>query len=124
MFQQAIKNNREAVYGILCHSTRRSERSAGTASGFMIAPGIIANVAHVLHRKKEEFHDLVEVIRAPDVGMNMESAVPVIVDTSRDLALIRVDNPRSSQSMKPDKRHSFVWNDLWFTWFPIIICYI
>ena len=114
MFQQAIKNNREAVYGILCHSTRRSERSAGTASGFMIAPGIIANVAHVLHRKKEEFHDLVEVIRAPDVGMNMESAVPVIVDTSRDLACCA----------RADKRHSFVWNDLWFTWFPIIICYI
>jgi S1-C subfamily serine protease len=99
MFQQAIKNNREAVYGILCHTTRGTDRQAGTASGFMIAPGVIATVAHVLYRNKNEFHDLVEVIRALDVGMNMESAIPVMIDAVRDLALIRVENPRNTKSM-------------------------
>lgn len=100
MFQQAVKNNREAIYGILCHTTRGTERQAGTASGFMIAPGILATVAHVLYRNKSEFHDLVEVIRAPDVGMNMESALPVMIDPVRDLALIRIENPRNTNSMQ------------------------
>ena len=100
MFQQAIKNNREAIYGILCHTIRGTEKQAGTASGFMIAPGVIATVAHALYRNKNEFHDLVEVIRAPDVGMNMESALPTMIDPVRDLALIRVEEPRSSKSIK------------------------
>ena len=100
MFQQAIKNNREAIYGILCHTTRGTEKQAGTASGFMIAPGVIATVAHALYRNKNEFHDLVEVIRAPDVGMNMESALPTMIDPVRDLALIRVEEPRSTKSIQ------------------------
>jgi len=100
MFQQANAINREAVYGILCHSTRGSEKKAGTASGFMIAPGVLATVAHVLYSEKDDLHDLVEVIRAPDVGMNMESAIPVAIDPIRDLALIRIENPRNTKSMQ------------------------
>lgn len=100
MFQQAVKNNREAVYGILCHTTRGTEKQAGTASGFMIAPGIIATVAHVLYRNNNEFHDLVEVIRAPDIGVNMESALPAMIDPIRDLALIRVEEPRNTKSIQ------------------------
>jgi len=100
MFQQANAINREAVYGILCHSTRGSEKKAGTASGFMIAPGVLATVAHILYSEKDELHDLVEVIRDPDVSLNMESATPVAIDPIRDLALIRIENPRNTKSMK------------------------
>lgn len=100
MFQEAVRTNREAVYGILCHTTRDGEKSTSNASGFMIAPEIIATVAHVLYREENVFHDLVEVIRAPDIGMDMESALPIMIDAKRDLALLRVKEPRNITSIE------------------------
>ncbi|MFH1179257.1 MAG: hypothetical protein V1710_02740 [Candidatus Bathyarchaeota archaeon] len=66
MFQSAAKGIRESVYGILCHSNLGDQEIADHGSGFMIAPGIIATVAHVLHRRGDRnspLHDIIEVIR-------------------------------------------------------------
>jgi len=100
VFKEAVKKNREAVYGILCHTAHEGEKTAKNASGFMIAPGIVATVAHVLYREEDELHDVIEVIRAPDVGMNMEPALPIMIDSIRDLAFLRVENPRSPNSVQ------------------------
>jgi len=103
MFSEAVRKNREAVYGILCHTRKGDEHIASKASGFMITPGIVATVAHVLYRSGEDynyFHDLVEVIRAPDIGINMEPALPIVIDADRDLPLLRIEDPRNTESVK------------------------
>jgi hypothetical protein len=87
MFQSATKEIRESVYGILCHSNLGDQEIADHGSGFMIAPGIIATVAHVLHKRGDRnspLHDIIDVIRSPDIELNMENAYPLAVDSVRD----------------------------------------
>ncbi|TFH16702.1 hypothetical protein E4H04_06210 [Candidatus Bathyarchaeota archaeon] len=65
MFQSAAKGIRESVYGILCRSNLGDQEIADHGSGFMIAPGIIALVAHVLRGRGDRnspLHDIIEVI--------------------------------------------------------------
>jgi S1-C subfamily serine protease len=70
-----------------------------TGTGFMVAPGILATVAHVVRREgnpEMPLHQSFQVIRSPEIGQSLESAVLLAEDADRDVAFLRILNPRSS----------------------------
>lgn len=94
MFSEICKSHRESIYGVLCQTpTAGGQIIFGNGTAFMIAPGICATAAHVLHldgKKDNALHKKIEVIRAPDVGQPMLQATLIAEDIDRDLALIRI----------------------------------
>lgn len=102
MFQKACSTVRNAVYGILASTSEGSLDHCTTGTGFMIAPGVIATVAHLVRvgmDPEAEVHEQFEVIRAPDVGESMEDAFLIAEYPERDVALLRVPDPRSGSSL-------------------------
>ena len=68
----------------------------------MIAPGVIATVAHLIRVGMEldgEIHEQFEVIRSPDVGESMEDAFLIAEYPERDVALLKVPDSRSNTSI-------------------------
>jgi len=66
----------------------------------MIAPNIVVTTAHVLHVgniTRKPRHSTFQLIRAPDVGQQLESAQLIAEDSIRDIALLEITNSRSSQ---------------------------
>jgi len=100
VFSKACAAIREAIYGVLGTSVigaNRANISNGTA--FMIAPGILATAAHFIHLESDPskpIHGQFEAIRAPDVGKSMEVATFLAEDAELDVALLRLQNSRSS----------------------------
>ena len=95
MFHETCVKVRESIYGVLCHSEIGDIRTAGNSSGFTIAPGVIATVAHGLHINgdfNEPIHETFEVIRTPDIGQDMKSAHIIAIDDARDLAFLRIQD--------------------------------
>ncbi len=95
MFHETCVKVRESIYGVLCHSEIGGTQTAGCSSGFTIAPGVIATVAHGLHINgdfNEPIHETFEVIRTPDIGENMRFADVIAVDDARDLAFLRIQD--------------------------------
>ena len=88
---------RESIYGILCQSPIAVDQvNCGNGTAFMIAPGVCATAAHVLHvegDKSKPLHKKIEVIRTPDIGTPMAEAKLIAEDIDRDLALIEIINP-------------------------------
>jgi hypothetical protein len=69
----------------------------------MIAPGIIATVAHALHINgdvSEPLHETFEVIRTPDIGKGMQFAHVIAEDIDRDLAMLRVETPHDYRYLR------------------------
>lgn len=103
MFQQACQIIREAVYGVKCVTpTGNNIANVSTGTGFMIAPGVVATAAHVIHleaNSSKAVHQNFEVICAPDIGQQTEPAQFIAEDTTKDIALLRIANPRSTQSV-------------------------
>lgn len=103
MFQNACKTIRESIYGVLCQSPIGADQvMLGNGSAFMIAPGICATAAHVLHvegDKLKPLHKKIEVIRTPDIGSQMLQAKLIAEDIERDLALIEIINPGNSTTV-------------------------
>ncbi|HET6204766.1 MAG TPA: serine protease [Planctomycetota bacterium] len=103
MFANACASNREAIYGLLASSPLKQPQMAVSAgSAFMIAPGLLVTAAHGVHLDSipsRPVHQKFEVIRAPDVGQRMEVATFVAKDPVKDLALLRIDKPRSSSCL-------------------------
>lgn len=97
MFRKANKTIRNAIYGVLCQSpVGNNQVNFGNGTAFMIAPGICATAAHVLHiegDRSKPLHQKIEVIRAPDIGSAMRVAVFIAEDIERDIALIRIVEP-------------------------------
>jgi S1-C subfamily serine protease len=100
MFRNVNKTVRESIYGVLCKSAvGNNQIVCGTGTAFMIAPGVCATAAHVLHLdgdKTKTLHQSIELIRAPDIGTPMLVATLIVEDTERDLALIKITNPTNS----------------------------
>jgi len=95
MFHETCAKVRNSIYGVLCHSEIGNTRIAGCSSGFTIAPGILATVAHGLHISgdfNESIHETFEVIRTPDIGEDMRFADIIAIDDARDLAFLRIQN--------------------------------
>jgi S1-C subfamily serine protease len=100
MFRNVNKIIRESIYGVLCKTPLGADQvTCGTGTAFMIAPGICATAAHVLHLdgdKTKPLHQSIELIRSPDIGSAMLNATLIAEDVERDLALIRITNPKNN----------------------------
>jgi S1-C subfamily serine protease len=103
MFQQACQTIREAVYGIKCFTPIGGNQvNYSTGTGFMIFPGVIATAAHVIHfeaNSNKAIQQTLQVIRAPDVGQNTVPVQLIAEDIDKDIAFLRLENPRSTQSV-------------------------
>lgn len=101
MFQESCAKNRHAIYGVVGTSPimgGQEQHNMGT--GFMIAPGIIGTAAHLVHNQaapNAPLHTQFRVIRAPDIGQPFESATLLAENVQRDIALLKVDHPRSKE---------------------------
>jgi len=107
MFSQATTQIREALYGIWARTRDGDVIHHSTGTGFMIAPGIIITNSHVLHRKGgagDPRHSEFLAIRSLDVGKNAEVASLVAEDRDRDIACLRIENPRSIRCVALEDR--------------------
>ena len=104
MFGKAIAENREAIYAVLASSPPGPRAiTPSNGSAFMIAPGLLITAARCLEDASRPGAPLVgplSVIRAPDIGRKPEAAVVAARDDAKDLALLRVDAPRSSACLR------------------------
>lgn len=102
MFVNAVNQVREAVYGVMGRTRTGNRVQISTGSGFMISPGYIVTCAHVLHVESNVVNPRYteyRVIRAPEVGNPSENAKLVAEDTTKDIALLHLENPRNTSSL-------------------------
>jgi S1-C subfamily serine protease len=97
MFSDAYTEIRESTY-VLIGRSKGGTVSGGTA--FMIAPGVLATVAHVLYQNagdRTSFQDNIWVMRDPEInsGQKMEASTVIDADTEYDIGLLRIENPRT-----------------------------
>lgn len=108
MFRKACDKIRRSVYGFLGTSHLGSNRISCTmGTAFMIAPGVIVTAAHLVHIQGNpagDIHRLFELIRGPDIGQTMERATLIAEDGFRDIALLRIENPRSHDYVKLERK--------------------
>src|SRR5712692_8977719 len=99
MFANACKSIHETLYGFVGTSVVGPNLvNASNGTAFMIAPGVLVTAAHMLRVENDStkpVHTLLEVIRSLDIGQKMENAELIAADTARDVALLRIHNPRS-----------------------------
>ena len=99
MFQSACATIRDATYALYASSQILNRgRFDSTGTAFMIAPGILVTAAHQIHvelNRQEPILSKFEVIRASDAGQNLESASYIGEDIVRDIAFLKINNPRS-----------------------------
>jgi hypothetical protein len=108
MFSEACNKIRESVYGIIGRTIINQNGPQQTinfsnGTGFMVAPGFILTAGHMVHINndpKQPIQQKFEVIRAPDIGQKMEIAVFVAEDKQKDLALLKIENPRNKIAVK------------------------
>lgn len=94
MFSHVTPTFRESVFGIagLTH-TAPNQIKACNGTGFMIAPGVIATVAHVLHMDSDfhkPTHTSFVAIRAPEIGQPPKPATLIAQDVDLDVAFLRM----------------------------------
>lgn len=99
MFSKVCSQVRESIYGVL-GSSKVGKKSINitNATAFMIAPGVLATAAHFVHvgnNPSKPIHTKFEAIRAPDIGQKMETAKLISEEPTKDIALLRIDNPHS-----------------------------
>jgi len=103
-FVKACAANRRAIYGLLASSPIKPQgTNLSNGSAFMVAPGLLVTAAHSVYFENDPTkppHKRYELIRAPDVGQQMEIATLVAVDNVKDLALLRIAAPRSTARLK------------------------
>lgn len=104
MFEKALAENREAIYAILSSSPPGPNAitpSLGTA--FMVAPGLLVTAARNLRTGSGPDappYDDLRVIRAPDIGKKPEPVSVLAANARMDLALLRIDSPRSAACLR------------------------
>jgi len=103
-FVKACAANRRAIYGLLASSPVKPQGvNLSNGSAFMVAPGLLVTAAHGVYFESnptKPYHKKFELIRAPEVGQQMELATLVAVDNLKDLALLRIATPRSTARLK------------------------
>jgi len=104
MFVKACATNRNAIYGLLASSSPKPNTiTASNGSAFIVAPGFLVTAAHCVHREtkhQKAVHTKLELIRVPDIGQRMELATLHAIDDSLDVAILRIDSPRSNQCLR------------------------
>lgn len=108
MFNKACKFIREATYGVVGTSVIKQSGpqvsiNATNGSAFMVSPGYLITASHLVHQENKPdkpVHQTFEAIRIPDIGQIMEKAVLIAEDSARDVALLKIDNPKNSSVIK------------------------
>src|SRR3989344_6510394 len=108
MFSEACKKVRESLYGIMGSSVisqqgPQQKVNFSNGTGFMAELDYIITAAHMVHvenNPNKPIHQLFEVIRAPEVGQKMETAIFVAEDKEKDIALLKIQNPRSRATVR------------------------
>lgn len=100
MFSKVCSKVRESIYGVLGSSQVNARRvNCTNATAFMIAPGVLSTAAHFVHVENDPskpIHTSFEAIRPSDIGQKMETAQLIAEDSTRDIALLRIDSPCSN----------------------------
>lgn len=100
MFVEACNQLHQCIYGLMGLSQiGPNQVNATNGTGFMIVPGILATAAHLCHIENDPskpIHNHFEAIRSPEIGQQMERATLIAEDALRDLALLKIENPRST----------------------------
>jgi len=108
MFAKQCLKNKKAIYGIKGASVVNSTQTNFTnGTAFMIAPGYLMTVAHVVHIENDinkAVHSHFEVINAEDIGQKMEKAVFVAEDTIRDVAILKIENAKHTDCLVFDNQ--------------------
>lgn len=103
MFVDACSQIRECIYGLMGLSKiGPTQVNATNGTGFMVAPEFLVTAAHFCHvanDRSKPIHTKFEGIRSPDIGEKSETVEFVIEDVERDIALLRITNPRSTSSV-------------------------
>ena len=107
MFQKACKKIEQSLYGIMAHSVvsrvgDKSNINFTTGTGFMVDNGYIVTAAHLVHIEsniKGPTQQVFEVINATEIGNQTEKATLIAEDIGRDIALLRIDNPRNEKTV-------------------------
>ncbi len=103
MFSKTCLTVRRAVYGVMGTSdTPAAGTVCSQGTAFMVAPGVLLTAGHMTHVDNDwsrPYHQRFEAVRAPDVGTTMEPMSLVAVDPVRDIALFRMEHPRSSDCL-------------------------
>lgn len=104
MFVKACAANRDAIYGLLASSPLQPNAvTASNGSAFMVAPGYLITAAHCIHQDnnhQKPIHTKLELIRVPDIGQRMEVGRLHAIDDAIDVAVLRIDNPRSGACLR------------------------
>ncbi|MFA5051396.1 MAG: serine protease [Patescibacteria group bacterium] len=108
MFRKACEKIRESVYGtmgtsVVAQNGPQSTLNATNGTAFMIAPGYLVTAAHFVHQESDPnkpVHQYFEVIRAPEIGQSTEKAILIAEDSVRDIAILKIENPKNKQTVK------------------------
>jgi hypothetical protein len=105
MFEKALTRNREAIYAILASSSSLPPEAATPSGGtaFMIAPGLLVTAARCVPGGSDPENlpcPELSLVRAPDIGRGTERATLVSLDRGKGLALLRIDAPRSTATLR------------------------
>lgn len=104
MFSKTITRNREAIYAVLASSPVPPHAiTPSIGSAFMVAPGLLVTAAHAIDDALAPGVDpegTLSVIRAPDIGRKPEPVALAARDDRTDLALLRLDDPRSTACLR------------------------
>lgn len=100
MFRKACGFVREGVYGfsgasVVSREGNQVQVNTTNGTAFKVAPGYLVTAAHAIHQnndKSKPRHDIVELIRVPDIGSKMMKAAVIDEDLGRDLALLKLEN--------------------------------
>lgn len=106
-FTKACSKIREATYGFKAFSLNQNQFRASTGTAFMIAHGVVITAAHALHINNDinqPRHSTYQIIRAPDVGQQMEQCIFIAEDLERDIALLRVEHPHSTRCIQLEQK--------------------
>ncbi|MBE0569235.1 MAG: trypsin-like peptidase domain-containing protein [Deltaproteobacteria bacterium] len=104
MFETAVTGNREAIYAILGSSPPpKNALTPSLGSAFMVAPGLLVTAARIVRDDSRPDNPPLaglRVIRAPDIGKRAEPVTVVAANAREDLALLRIDSPRSTTCLR------------------------
>src|SRR3989344_2766291 len=104
MFKEACKTVRESLYGVMGTSVLskvgdKVSMNFTNGTAFMVAPGYLVTAGHFIHQENnptKPIHQTFEVIRATEIGQNVEKAIFIARDPIRDLAILKIENPKNS----------------------------
>jgi S1-C subfamily serine protease len=102
MYRKSCAKIHKSIYGIKAQTQLKGGIGCSTGTGFMIASNILVTAAHLTHRENDfnqPMHSNFEVICSTNIGKQMEKARLIASDSVKDIALLKIDNPKSRKTV-------------------------